>query len=115
MSRMQFTQKFILLMSAFLLIAFSPLTAQALTLVNATSSQISAIYISDSGTDDWEENIIEGYILPPGNKIDVQIQGSYQNFDLRIESTDGGEEDYIKFPGKTTYIEFKGAGNSNYR
>ena len=116
MSRMQFTQKFILLMFAFLLIAFAPLTAKALTLVNGTSSEINAVFISDSGTDDWEENLIpEGYVLPPGNKLEVKIEGSYKSFDLLIKSSDGGEEDYRDFPGKTKLIEFKGEGNSNYK
>ena len=116
MARMLFSQKCLLALAAFLLIAFAPLTAKALTLVNSTASEISAIYISDSGTDDWEENLIEGYVLPSGGQLTVQFEGgAYESFDLLIESSDGGEEDYRDFPGKTKFIEFKGAGNSNYR
>ena len=99
---------------SFVLISSS---AQAgnLTLINQSGFEIHAIYISDSGTDDWEENIIEGYMLPSGNQMNVEIQGGYQQFDLLIEDGNGNSEDYRDFPGRTTSITFKGGGQSTYR
>ena len=92
------------------------LTASAdITIRNSTSSEISAIYISGSDTDDWEENVIEGYVLPAGNEFTIPVKGSYDSFDLRVESTEGGSEDYMDFPGQTSFIELKGAGKSNYK
>ncbi len=90
--------------------------AGTLTLVNGSASDLSAIYISDSGTSSWEENLIpEGSVLPAGNYIDVDIQGSYNKFDLRIESTEGGYEDYFDFPGNASKITLKGGGQSEYQ
>lgn len=89
--------------------------AAALKLSNKSASDIHAIYISDSGTNDWEENIIEGYILPSGNEVDIQITGSYKFFDLRVEDGDGNSEEYDKFPGKTRQITLRGGGDSEYR
>jgi hypothetical protein len=110
-------QKGLLLLAAFTAFAFAPLAAEAgtLTLVNASASQLNAIYISDSGADEWEENLIQGYVLPSGNELSIQIQGSYSKFDLRIEAAGGGEEDYYEFPGNTRRIVIKGGGDSEYQ
>lgn len=104
-------------MAGFLFFTLSLSTAQAgsLTIVNQSASNINAIYISDSGASDWEENIIGGSTLPSGNEITVQIQGRYNKFDLRVEAVGGGEEDYYEFPGSTTRIAIKGGGQSEYR
>ena len=90
-------------------------SAQTLTIINSISSDITAIYISSSATDNWEENIIpDGYVLPSGNQIDVQINGQYDQFDLRVEAGDASE-DYTGYPGNTTAIEIQGAGNTQYQ
>ncbi len=88
--------------------------AQNLLLVNATSSDLNAIYISSSDENEWEENLIEGSILPSGNQVTVTIDGQYNKFDLMIESTDGGQEDYRNFPGTTSKIVLQGAGKADY-
>ena len=100
----------------FLVLAFSQTDAQAgiLKLANKSASEIHAIYISDSNTDDWEENIIEGYMLPPGNVVDVEIP-AYKSFDLLVEDDDGNNEDYRGFPGNTREITIQGGGRSTYR
>ncbi len=110
-------RKNILALVAFTAFALTSLTVQAATLklVNASASQIHAIYLSDSGSDDWEENVIDEYILPSGNELDIQIQGSYEQFDLRVEDGNGNYEDYSNFPGKTKKITIKGGGNSEYQ
>ena len=85
-----------------------------LKLENASSSEIHAIYISDGRASNWEENIIDGYMLPPGKTVDIEIP-SYRTFDLRVEDETGDHEDYADFPGKTRYIKLKGNGQSEYR
>ena len=89
--------------------------AARLKLLNNTASDIHAIYISDSNTNNWEENIIEGYMLPSGNELDIEIPGTYKNFDLRVEDEDGNSENYQAFPGKTKQIILNGAGESEYQ
>lgn len=91
-------------------------SAQTLTITNASSSDINAIYISQSGNDNWEENIIEGKVLPSGYQVPVNLKGfGNSNFDLMVESTDGGQEDYRDFPGNTTSITIKGGGSADYQ
>ena len=89
-------------------------SAATFTLINGTSSEISEVYISSSGDDNWEENVIDGYVLPSGNQVNINIP-NYQKFDLLIRSSDGGEEDYREFPGNVSSITLEGAGNSSYQ
>jgi len=89
--------------------------ASTLTIQNTSASDIYAIYISDSGTNEWEENIIEGNYLPSGNELKITINGSYNKFDLRVEDGDGNSEDYTEFPGKTSVITLSGGGESEYK
>ncbi|MDR2488177.1 MAG: hypothetical protein LBD42_01545 [Desulfovibrio sp.] len=104
-------------MAGFIFFAFSPSAAQAgsLNLVNQSASDIHAIYICDSGADNWEENLIAGYKFPSGNQLTIQIQGSYRSFDLRVEDGEGNSEDYFDFPGNTKSIVIKGGGDSEYQ
>ena len=102
------------LVIGFTFMAF-PAQAGNLKPVNKSASEIHAIYISDSGAEDWEENLIEGYLLPPGNDLTIQIHGSYHQFDLLVEDDMGNDEDYRNFPGSTTMITIKGDGESEYR
>lgn len=106
----------IALMSFFMLCALSAQAlAKKLTITNNTASEIHAIYISDGDSNDWEENIIEGYMLPSGNEVEIQIEGSYKQFDLRVEDEEGNYEDYMEFPGKTSQIVLHGEGDAEYR
>lgn len=84
-------------------------------IVNSTASVINAIYISDSEVDDWEENIIEGKVINPGESIHVNVHIEFDKFDLRVESTEGGYEDYFEFPGNATTIILKGNSQSEYK
>ncbi len=96
--------------------AFATVSANADILIqNLTSSEISGIYISDASSDDWEENLIEGYVLPPGNEITITVNGQYDKFDMRVESTEGGSEDYLGFPGSVYQISLQGAGKSEIK
>lgn len=106
-----------LVLLAFAVVIAMGSTAGAATLkiINKSASEIHGIYISDSRTNDWEENIIEGYYLPSGDQLDVQVTGSYRSFDLRVEDEEGNYEEYTGFPGKTRAIEIHGGGDSKYR
>ena len=88
--------------------------AQTLTLINGSTSDLDGVYISASATDDWEENLIEGKILPSGNQLTITINGQYDKFDLRVESK-GASEDYTEFPGNTTQITIHGGGQADYQ
>ena len=103
-------------LACLIVFALSQTGAQAasLKIINRTASEIHAIYISDSGSNDWEENIIDGYMLPSRRQVDIQIP-KYKNFDLRVEDNRGNSEDYTGFPGNTRQITLQGGGDSEYR
>ncbi|HIK12052.1 MAG TPA: hypothetical protein IGS52_17640 [Oscillatoriaceae cyanobacterium M33_DOE_052] len=43
------------------------------TLINKTSRDLIEFYASPPSTDDWEENILDGKVLPPGGEAKVTI------------------------------------------
>ena len=85
-----------------------------LTIVNMSGKALHAIYISSSGSSDWEENIIEGEYLPSGNELTINVRANYRYFDLRVEDRAGNSVDYFEFPGKTRTIVLRGGGRSEY-
>jgi len=96
-----------------LVMASQNANAATVSIVNQSSSELHAIYISGSGAGDWEENIIDGYVLPAGNEVDINIP-NYSKFDLRIEDGDGNYEEYYEFPGKVSKIYLQGGGESSF-
>lgn len=85
---------------ASLLLAGAPAQAEDLDfkLINISSSSVVGVYLSHSGTQDWEANLVpDGSVLPPGNEVDVTIADgrSTCSYDIRIEFQDGTElEEY---------------------
>lgn len=66
-------------------------------LTNLTDSNVEEIYLSDVGTDEWEENLIEGAILPSGNEVPVNIMDGLEtcSYDIQVVFDDGDViEDY---------------------
>jgi hypothetical protein len=66
------------------------------TLINRTSSPLIRFYASPSGTRSWEEDIMEGSVLRPGQSIRVTIDGRRACiYDIRGDFADGDKvEDY---------------------
>lgn len=60
-------------------------------LINKTGVDIVGFYVSHTGTDEWEENMIEGHYLPGGNQILVSIRDGRTvcEYDMRAEFADG--------------------------
>ena len=106
--------KFFLALVVFMAFSLTSMTAEALTIFNRTTSTITGLYISATGTPDWEENILAGQTISPGGQFNIEIRGTYDKFDLRIESPDG-EEEYSAFPGTTKVIELLGEGKTSHR
>ncbi len=66
-------------------------------LTNLTSANVEEFYVSHVGTDDWEENLIEGAYLPSGNEVSVNIMDGRLTcaYDIQIVFDDGDViEDY---------------------
>jgi hypothetical protein len=64
-------------LSTISLFASAPAQAEAeavsFTLINGTSRALEAFYASPPSTDSWEEDILGGYPLSPGEEIEVTI------------------------------------------
>ncbi|MGB0695293.1 MAG: hypothetical protein ACPGOY_06560 [Rhodospirillaceae bacterium] len=81
----------------------SPLAAPAMAedldfmLINSSSSDIVAFYVSESGNNQWGENLIAGGILAADYEVGVVIADGLDvcAYDLRADFADGGVwEDY---------------------
>ena len=88
--------------------------AQNLLFTNGSASTLDGLYISDSGSGNWEENLLGGQRLAPGEQIQINIQGTYGKFDLMVSSGSASEE-YYEYPGSTTQITIHGARESDYQ
>ncbi len=82
------------------LLAFAPLASADdlnFMLSNETSSELTGFYVSHSGTDQWEENLLDDAYLAPGYEIGVVIADGRSTcvYDISGEFADGSEvEDY---------------------
>lgn len=60
-------------------------------LVNKTSSPLIGFYVSHVGTNDWEENLLQGAMLDTDYEVQVVIQDGRTtcDYDIRGEFEDG--------------------------
>jgi hypothetical protein len=86
-----------------------------ITIKNSTGADIYELYVSDSGTNDWEEDVLGRDILENGDSLRLRINGSYQKFDLKSVDGNGNSSSWFEFPGRTTDITLKRGGTADYR
>lgn len=48
---------------------------QDFTLVNQTGIEIYSLYLSESSTDEWEEDVLGEDVLPSGERLDITFSG----------------------------------------
>jgi hypothetical protein len=74
-------------------LAFTPALAanRVVTIVNETSVTMTKFYASNVGTKNWEENILDGDRLQPGESIDIDIDDGTKacRYDFRAVFKDG--------------------------
>jgi hypothetical protein len=62
------------------------------TIVNNTGYMVYYVYISQTATDDWEEDIMGDDVLPNGDSVRVRLSYSLNvtnRYDIRLEDEDG--------------------------
>ncbi len=61
--------------AAFALLTAVPALAEDLefTLNNVTGSDLAEFYLSPANVNNWEENLLDGKILPAGNTVQVNV------------------------------------------
>jgi hypothetical protein len=89
--------------------------AASISVTNSTGVEIYYMYISASGTSDWEEDVLGNNTLPNGSTLQISVTGSYRMFDLRVEDSGGDYLEFYEFPGNTTQITLLSDGTANYQ
>jgi hypothetical protein len=83
--------------AAILIAAVPALAADDLNfrLNNGSSSPVTGFFVSHVGTNSWEENLMEGRTLAPGNAINVVIADGRTtcDYDIKVEFADGDTTD----------------------
>ena len=80
---------------------------------NNTGVEIMEMFISDSNTNDWEEDILGQDTLSPGETLNLTVNGSFKFFDLKI--TDGEDAlEFHKIDGRATAITLNRDGTISY-
>lgn len=86
------------------LLAFGLFSASAVaedltfTLINDTSYDIVEFQVSDPGDDIWSDDLMpNGYVLPAGNYVDVNIQDGedFCEYDIKAVFDDG--EEFVEY------------------
>ena len=104
-----FTAVFVLLFFSF------AAEAGAISIRNSTGVEIYYLYISSSGNNDWEEDVLGNDTFENGKTLRVNVTGSYRMFDLRAEDGDGDYLEWYEFPGNVTQITLKSDGTAEYQ
>ena len=79
---------FAALVTAILITTSANAGYQDFVLVNATPSQILSVYVSPSGSDDWEEDILGDNVLDAGETLSITFNGRTERFwDVKIVYT----------------------------
>ena len=104
----------VLLMAAMVFFSFAAEAGQIM-ITNAVGGEISSLYLSDSGENEWEEDLLGNNTLDDGDSLRVTVQGSYDSFDLRAEDDEGNAVEWYGFPGNVTRITLKDDGTAAFK
>ena len=81
---------------------------------NNTGFTLFYVYISDSRTSDWEEDVLGSDVFSNGDTLRVNIP-AYPQFDLKVVDEDGDDAYWYNFPGSVTRITINGDGTAEYQ
>lgn len=79
---------------------FAPLASAEdleFVLINDTGSDLVGFYVSHSGTDEWEDNLLEGAYLPPEHQISVVIADGRSTCEYDISGDFGDGDEVIDY------------------
>jgi hypothetical protein len=110
-------KKSILFLMALLMVFSFDIAAEAgtINIVNDTGFDLYEIYVSDSGTKDWEEDVMGDDVLEAGQTLRLSVNGSYQNFDLMAVDSEGTGVQWIGLPGNASNIKISADGTAEYQ
>ena len=74
--------------------ASGPALAQQVTVENNTSEKLMELYISNADTSSWEDNVLKGKTLAPGDSFQLTFDGRFMMYDLKAVYDSGREQPY---------------------
>jgi hypothetical protein len=86
-----------------------------INIVNATGFDLHEIYVSDSGTNDWEEDVMGSDVLEANQTLRLSVNGSYSQFDLMAVDSEGTSVEWRGLPGNTSQIKIYADGTAEYQ
>ena len=95
-----------------LLFASFAADARVIMIHNGTGFDLYAIHISDSGYDDWEEDLLGNDILEAGESLRVTVHGGYEYFDLLATDMQGTSVAWFELPGNASRITIYADGTA---
>lgn len=94
LSVLAFALSMMILPTAF---ASAPQSKQDFELHNNTGYTISEVYVSETGNENWEEDVLGEDELPNGGSVNITFSGQKaNNWDLKIVFTNGHSEYWRK-------------------
>ena len=103
------------LLAALLFVFSVAAEASVITITNRCGDDIHYLYLSDSGTSDWEEDVLGQNVLENGATLQINVQGRVSKFDLRAEDDDDNALEWYGFPGNVTRITLHADGTAEYQ
>ncbi|MCL1874877.1 MAG: hypothetical protein FWF87_01300 [Synergistaceae bacterium] len=103
------------IVAVMLLSASLAVWAGEITISNSTGCEICEIYISDCGTNDWEEEVLKHDTLVNGETLCLTVNDTYMQFDLRAVDGSGNSLNWYALPGIAHIVAIHGDGTAEYR
>ncbi len=113
------TKKFLaplVMAGLWLLLPAAPAAAQTVTVENNTGAKLTELYISNADTNSWEDNVLNGKVLAPGDSFKVTFNGKYVMYDLKAVFDNGQEQPYYGINvRKYAYVRLNPGGVESYK
>lgn len=91
-------------------------SAQTVTVENNTGAKLTELYISNADTNSWDDNVLAGKTLAPGDSHKVTFNGRYMMYDLKAVFDNGQEQPYYGINvRKYTYVRLNPGGVESYK
>ena len=71
-----------------------PASAQTVTVENNTGAGLTKLFISNAETNSWDDSVLAGKVLAPGESFEVTFNGKFAIYDLLAVFDNGREQPY---------------------
>ena len=82
---------------------------------NETGFDIWELYLSNSESSDWEEDILGAGIFEADTIFQINVVGEWASFDMKAVANDGSSVEWYRLPGTTSEIAIYADGTAEYQ